>query len=245
MADSYAPQARLYIDADLQSGAAIALDTRAAHYLFTVLRLKAGERIEIFNGRNGEFAATLQDKKTAIVGGQTKAQKPEPDIWLLFAPVKKDGTDFILQKSAELGVSTLWPVLCARSNTGRLNNERAEANLIEAAEQCGRLSVPQLRELQNLGEALQNFPKDRRLIFCDEMRRAEPLPHILAQHKNDKLAFLIGPEGGFSENERAMLQKLPFVTPAHLGPRILRAETAAIAALCCYQAFAGDWKSGN
>lgn len=242
-AKEYKSRARLYLNAPFQKDGTIALSKDQAHYLTHVLRLAPGEAIAVFNGQDGEWRAEATAKNQLTLREKLRDQNPEPDLWLLFAPIKKDGTDFILQKATELGVSAIQPVFCDRSNTRRLNDERAEANLIEAAEQCERLSIPQLKPSTDLREALQSWPHDRILIFCDEMREARPLGELLQDLKGQKLALLIGPEGGFSATERADLQQRGFVRPAHLGPRILRAETAALAGLSVIQALGGDWKN--
>lgn len=237
--------ARLYTHQDLGKGKSFALTDAQEHYLFHVLRKKPDDIIKIFNGRDGEFLARIADKHSVEVTDQLRAQQAEADIWLVFAPLKKDATDFVITKATELGASELWPVFTERTNTKRLNAERAEANAVEAAEQTERLSVPHVHDAVSLRDLLLSWPSNRTLIFCDEGRDAPPIhDYFMNARKDQSFAILIGPEGGFSDSERADLRRLPFVQPVNLGPRILRADTAAVAALACFQAVLGDWKNG-
>jgi 16S rRNA (uracil1498-N3)-methyltransferase len=236
---------RLYVTGDLGTGAAVGLDEGQAHYLLHVLRAKSGHLVALFNGRDGEWLAeiSLAGKRgvTATCRKQTGAQAGTPDIWLAFAPVKKTPSDYLVQKATELGVSVLLPVFTRRTIVTRINQERMLANTIEAAEQSGRLSVPQVREGVSFDKLLASWPKERRLFFCDEGGDARPLAEA-ARDIGGPAAILTGPEGGFDPVERDTLRALPFVTPATLGPRILRADTAALAALAIWQSVGGDWR---
>lgn len=236
---------RLYVTGDLGAGMALSLDEGQAHYLLHVLRAKSGNLVSLFNGRDGEWLAEISQAGkrgvTAICKKQTQPQVEVPDIWLAFAPVKKTPSDYLVQKAAELGVSVLQPVFTRRTIVTRINQERMGANAIEAAEQSGRLSVPQVREGVTFEKLLASWPKERRLFFCDEGGDAKPLAEV-ARGATGPAAILTGPEGGFDPAERAALRALPFVTPVTLGPRILRADTAALAALAIWQAVAGDWR---
>jgi 16S rRNA (uracil1498-N3)-methyltransferase len=236
---------RLYVTADLGANMAVALDEGQAHYLLHVLRARAGDRVALFNGRDGEWLAEIAQAGkrgvTAICLKQGAPQAGTPDIWLAFAPVKKTPADYLVQKAAELGVSALLPVFTRRTIVSRVNEERMAANAIEAAEQSGRLSVPDVRQAVPLDKLLASWPKERRLFFCDEGGDAQPLADA-ALGTGAPAAILTGPEGGFDAREREMLRALPFVVPVTLGPRILRADTAVLAALAVWQSVAGDWR---
>lgn len=236
---------RLYVAADLGTDMAVGLDEGQAHYLLHVLRAKTGNRVLLFNGRDGEWLAELTQAGkrgvTATCLKRTEPQKPVPDIWLAFAPVKKTPSDYLVQKATELGASVLLPVFTRRTIVSRINEERMAANAIEAAEQSARLSVPEIREAVALEKLLASWPKERRLYFCDEGGDARPLAEV-ARGRGSPAAILTGPEGGFDPAEREILRALPFVTPVTLGPRILRADTAALAALAIWQSVAGDFQ---
>ena len=236
---------RLYVTADLGASMAVALDEGQAHYLLHVLRAQAGNRVLLFNGRDGEWLAEIAQAGkrgvTATCLKQTQQQAGTPDIWLAFAPVKKTPSDYLVQKAAELGTSVLLPVFTRRTIVSRINQERMAANATEAAEQSGRLNVPEIREGTSLEKLIASWPQKRWLFFCDEDGDAKPLAEA-ARWIGGSAAILTGPEGGFDPSEREMLRALPFVTPVTLGPRILRADTAALAALAIWQATAGDWK---
>lgn len=236
---------RLYVAGDLGSGMAVTLDEGPAHYLLHVLRAKAGNRVALFNGRDGEWLAeiTAVAKRgvTATCLTQTAAQAGVPDIWLAFAPVKKTPADYLVQKASELGVALLQPVFTRRTIVTRINEERMAANAVEAAEQSERLTVPQIRSALTFDKLLASWPQDRRLYFCDEGGDARPLA-AMAAGMDGPAAILTGPEGGFDLAERQALRALPFVTPVTLGPRILRADTAALAALAIWQSVAGDFR---
>jgi len=236
---------RLHVTADLGKGVAVSLDEGQAHYLLHVLRARGGNRVLLFNGRDGEWQAEItQVSKRGVTATCLKQAQPQagtPDIWLAFAPVKKIPSDYLVQKAAELGVSVLQPVFTRRTIVSRINQERMVANAIEAAEQSGRLSVPEIRDSQSLEKLLASWPRERRLFFCDEGGDAKPLAEV-ARNVDGPAAILTGPEGGFDPVEREMLRVLPFVTPVTLGPRILRADTAALAALAIWQSVGGDWR---
>jgi len=238
-------KARLHVTGDLGKGVAVSLDEGQAHYLLHVLRARGGNRVLLFNGRDGEWQAEItQVSKRGVTATCLKQAQPQagtPDIWLAFAPVKKIPSDYLVQKAAELGVSVLQPVFTRRTIVSRINQERMVANAIEAAEQSGRLSVPEIRDSQSLEKLLASWPRERRLFFCDEGGDAKPLAEV-ARNVDGPAAILTGPEGGFDPVEREMLRVLPFVTPVTLGPRILRADTAALAALAIWQSVGGDWR---
>jgi 16S rRNA (uracil1498-N3)-methyltransferase len=234
---------RLYVEDDLGEGRAMPLSEAQAHYLLHVMRAKAGDRVRLFNGRHGEWAAAIETitKRGVIlkVLARTEAQREVPDFWLLFAPVKKTPADYLAQKATELGVRRLQPVFTRRTIVTRVNEERLLANAVEAAEQSDRLSVPQIAAPVKLEKLLADWPVERRLYFCDEGGDAQPLAKAAAA---GPAAILTGPEGGFDPAERELLRGKPFVTPVTLGPRILRADTAALAALAVWQSAVGDWK---
>lgn len=240
-------KARLYVPGDLGMNVAVDLNEGQIHYLLHVLRARAGDRLLLFNGRDGEWLAQIAGaaKRGVTVAclKQTQPQAGTPDIWLVFAPVKKTPSDYLVQKATELGVSVLVPVFTRRTIVSRVNQERMTANAVEAAEQSARLSVPEIREGIALERLLSSWPKERRLFFCDEGGGAQPLAEA-ARGVDVPAAILTGPEGGFDPVEREMLRALPFVMPVTLGPRILRADTAALAALAIWQSVAGDFSSG-
>lgn len=241
---------RLFVRAPLSGGARVPLDRMQTNYLVNVLRLAQGAEIRTFNGLDGEWRATLacQGRKAyhLEIDRQTRSQTPEPDLHYLFAPLKQARLDYMVEKAVELGVGRLRPVLTQHGQVSRLNADRMEANAIEAAEQCGILSIPAIEApvaLNVLVDGWVGREADRRVVFCDEDEgRSGPLA-ILAALDPSPLAVLIGPEGGFSQEERQMLRSMPFVTALPLGPRIMRADTAAIAALALVQAARGDWRN--
>ncbi len=235
---------RLHVSADLGSGVTVPLEDGQAHYLRNVLRGGEGDRLFIFNGHDGEWLAELcyvgKRGVTVVCLEQTQQQREGSDIWLAFAPIKKTPSDYLVQKATELGASVLLPVFTRRTIVSRVNEERMAANAVEAAEQSGRLCVPEIREGAALDKLLASWPKQRRLFFCDEGGDARPMAET-ARSVSGPAAILTGPEGGFDPAEREMLRALPFVTPVTLGPRILRADTAALAALAIWQSVSGDW----
>lgn len=244
MTDS-APKVRLFVQADLAGGATVAPERAQAHYLFSVMRLTVGDAVALFNGRDGEWRAEVTDANrkggALICRERLRAQETPPDLWLVFAPLKKQRTDFVAEKAAEMGCARLVPVFTEFTNAERVNAERLRAHGVEAAEQCGFLTVPEVAEPQKLSALLDGWDATRRLLFCDEARDAAPAAQALAEARPGPWAVLIGPEGGFSEAERARLRSAPFTAPVSLGPRVLRADTAAVAAMTLWQAALGDW----
>jgi 16S rRNA (uracil1498-N3)-methyltransferase len=246
---------RLFVEAALGKGTRVEPDESQSHYLLHVMRAKAGDRISLFNGRDGEWLAEVETVSkrglSLVCEKQTVWQREVPDLWLLFAPIKKTPADYLVQKATELGARVLQPVFTRRTIVSRVNMERLRANAIEAAEQSGRVSVPECREPRDLDKALAAFPTDRKLIFADEAGAAANAPGerptmmidaLLDMPENGKYAILIGPEGGFDPAEREMIRALPNAIPVALGPRILRADTAALAALAIWQSVWGDWR---
>jgi 16S rRNA (uracil1498-N3)-methyltransferase len=229
---------RLFVDADLAPGAEIFATAGQAHYLGTVMRRGAGEILSLFNGRDGEWAARIQairrDRAVFVALEQIRPQGEEPDIWLAFAPLKRDATDLIVQKATELGAGALLPVATERTNTGRLNADRLRAIATEAAEQCERLTVPRIAPIARLADLLAAWPPERTLRAAVERAAAAPITPAPGP-----AGLLVGPEGGFTPAELDALGAAPFVVMASLGPRILRAETAAIVGLALLQARVG------
>ncbi len=219
------------------------------HYLKHVLRLSHGDRIAVFNGHNGEFEAAITElnKKqgSLMLKRQRRLPEPEPDIWLCFAPIKKTPIDYVAQKATELGVGRLVPVLTKHTVVTRVNIDRLTSNAIEAAEQTGRLSIPEISEPVSLSVLLSDWPTGRALIVADETGQGQPIASALLRCNTTASALLIGPEGGFSKDELDALRKLPQYVGVSLGKRLLRADTAAIAALSCWQALKGDWQGGE
>jgi 16S rRNA (uracil1498-N3)-methyltransferase len=244
---------RLYVEVDLGDGAEIGLDKDQSHYLLNVLRMGVGDPVLLFNGRDGEWACEIAEatKKSCglVVVRQTRAHQPLPDIWLLFAPVKKARLDFIAQKATEMGAGVIQPVITRRTIVSRVKDARLHANVIEAAEQCGLVAVPEVREAEKLDAILDRWTEQapgRRILFCDEAAapgRALADLEALAQGsgRGRPYALLIGPEGGFDDAERARLHAREDTVALSLGPRIMRADTAAIAALAAVQLVLGDW----
>ena len=245
---------RLHVTADLAIGAEIAADERAQHYLRNVMRRAAGDPVVLFNGRDGEFAAEIArlDKRalTLRITAKRRDQDQVPDLWLCFAPLKKDAVDFLIEKGTELGVAAFQPVVTRRTVASRINLERLGANAIEAAEQTERLSVPEIRPAIGFDAMLESWPRERRMILCAEAGPARPIADVLSELTGpaasvspaNAWAIFCGPEGGFHVSELDRLRDLPFVTPVGLGPRILRADTAALSALAVFQAILGDGK---
>lgn len=237
---------RLYVGASLGAGACIEPDAGQTHYLLHVMRAKAGDRVSLFNGRDGEWVARLADvgKRSCTLQCDARVAEQDmvPDVWLVFAPVKKTPADYVTQKATELGVRVLQPVLTRRTIVRRVNEDRMRANAIEAAEQSGRLSVPEVRGAIDLDRLLANWPAERRIVFCDEAGEAPPVAEALAHATDGPWAILIGPEGGFDPAERTAIRALDCTVPVALGRRILRADTAGLAALAVWQALRGDWR---
>ncbi len=225
---------RLHVEQSLGHGAELEAGDSNSHYLYRVLRLREGDHVGLFNGEDGEWRAIMVSASPGRVLlrclGQTRQQSDPPDLWLLFSPLKKSRTDFIVEKATEIGVSDIFPVRTELTNSRRVQTARLRAVAREATEQCGGLSVPTIHELAALKPALAGWPEGRGLIFCDETRlgcRDFPLPPSLP----DRLAVLIGPEGGFTESERHHIRRMADVVPVGLGGRLLRADTAAAVVL--------------
>ena len=241
-----AAKIRLYVDHPLGQGQCVALDRDQAHYLFGVMRQGEGAAVLLFNGRDGEWLAhvTKAGKRagTLTCVERTRPLQMPPDLWLLFAPIKKARTDFIVEKAAEMGAARICPVQTEFTNAERIRQDRLQAHAVEAAEQCGGTFVPEVCDLQRLDRLLDGWDANRRLMFCDEALSGEQsgLPDMAGDV--GPWAILIGPEGGFSDAERARLRDLPFAHAVSLGPRILRADTAAVAALTLWQLALGDWR---
>lgn len=238
---------RLFVAPALDAGAIVPLDKGQANYLTSVLRLDPGDPVLVFNGRHGEWRAELQreSKKSAALAviEQTRAQQGACDLHYLFAPLKHARLDYMVQKAVELGVSRLQPVTTRHTQAARVNVERMRANAIEAAEQCGILTIAEVDDAIPLANALSGLAGNRALIFCDEdAETRDPVAALSHIARGTPLAVLVGPEGGFAEEERALLLKQSGVVRLALGPRILRADTAAVAALALVQAVAGDWR---
>lgn len=216
-----------------------------AHYLSRVMRIKSGEALALFNGQDGEWRAVVSDigKKTVQMEVQQQLRPflPSPDVWLCFAPIKFGRIDYLVQKATELGVSRLQPVMTQYTQAERVNLERLRANAVEAAEQCERVEVPHLAEAVELRQMLADWDTDRLLCFGDEGGDGEPVKTWLGKASVSKWAVLIGPEGGFAPQERELLYHLPFTKGISLGPRVLRADTAAMTLLSLTQCWFGDW----
>lgn len=272
---------RLFVEDRLATGGTLSLDGPRAHYLLTVMRLKAGDSVSLFNGRDGEWSARIieagRDTCRLAVEARTRPQEQSTDLWFLPSPVKRGPFELMVEKAAELGVSSIRPIITEHTQRSKVNTDRLRTIALEAAEQSGRLSVPEVSEPRPLADHLADWPAGRRLLFCDESGEAPPLAEVLtgrtdtagkvvggvSQLVGDVLdgilgpgglggapappdrppwAILIGPEGGFSPEERKRLRAHGSVVAASLGPRVLRADTAAIAALSLWQALLGDWR---
>jgi 16S rRNA (uracil1498-N3)-methyltransferase len=235
---------RLYVDQPLGQGQSVPLTREQAHYLFGVMRQAVGAQILVFNGRDSEWLAEVAEAGkrggTLTLVHQTRPLQMPPDLWLLFAPIKKTRTDFIVEKAAELGAARIVPVQTDFTNAGRVQRDRLQAHAVEAAEQCGGTYVPQVADMVRLSRLLDSWDETRQVMFCDEAKAG--ISSSFADHSSAPWAILIGPEGGFSEPERQRLQKQSYSHSASLGPRILRADTAAVAAMTLWQQALGDWK---
>lgn len=235
---------RLFVDHPLGEAQTVPLNRDQAHYLFGVMRLSIGASVLLFNGQDGEWLANvaIAGKRGGelLVVTQTKPLQMPPDLWLLFAPIKKARTDFIVEKAAEMGAARILPVQTEFTNSDRIRQDRLQAHALEAAEQCGGTFVPEVAAMQKLDRLLADWPAGRQLMFCDEAEAGRSF--ALAGGVVGGWAILIGPEGGFSDRERKRLHELDFAHPVSLGPRILRADTAAVAAMTLWQQQLGDWQ---
>ena len=237
---------RLFIDQPLKQGLAINLEREQANYLLNVLRLKDDSQLLIFNGSDGEWLAKLQQegrkKAVLLLQEQTRPQPAQSDLVILFAPIKVGRLEYMVQKMVEMGAGTIQPVFTDHTQLHKINDKRLAANILEAAGQCGVLSIPEIKPAQKLSELLSQWDTSRQIVFCDEGTKTNnPVAELNAQTA-EKFALLIGPEGGFSNQEREILRSLKHVTPIPLGPRILRADTALVAAIALLQATIGDWE---
>lgn len=236
---------RLWVDKNLASTESLALDARQSHYLSNVMRCQQGDVLRCFNAKNGEFECRIVEinKTKTMIEPLKKCRDPEQlkDVWLLFSPLKKDKTDFVIEKAVELGAVRIIPIITSRTNANQIKIERYMAQAIEAAEQCDRLNVPEISAPIDLKNLLMSWDKDRIIYFADERRHGQSAFECFKKSKNCQSALLIGPEGGFSDDEAEFINKQGFTQNISLGPRILRAETAAIASLAVWQSAAGDW----
>ena len=240
------PRYRLFVESALAADVQLQVTDAQAHYLSHVLRMKEGDAVAVFNGQDGEWHATIATvRKKEVVLTVYQQRKPHyapPDIWLLFAPIKHGRIDYLIEKATELGVTRLLPVITEHTMVSRVNTQRLRAHAVEAAEQCGRVDVPVVEEPLSLEKTLHGWPSTRQLFYGDEDGRGLPFQQVLAQENtHTSCAVLIGPEAGFSSKEHALLQVHASVTPVSMGPRVMRADTAALAALVCIQSARGDW----
>ena len=240
------PATRLFVTSDLAEGASYVCDADQTNYLAGVLRMDVGAELLLFNGRDGEWLAAIAEAgRRSCRLGVSKRVRPQsagPDLHYLFAPLKRSRLDYMVQKATELGVSRIVPVITRRTQAERVNLDRMRANVIEAAEQCGVLRIPEVAETDSLDRVLASWVPARRLIFCDEAADISSPVEALGRLQPGPIAVLIGPEGGFTVEERESLRKLPFATVISLGPRVMRADTAAVAALALVNAVLGDWR---
>ncbi len=241
-----AAKIRLFVETPLGPGAEVLLTPDQAHYLFNVMRAEHGSRVAVFNGRDGEWIAEVT--RNAKLRGALACRAPgrpqrrPPDLWLVFAPIKKARTDFVVEKATELGCARIQPVFTRYTNAERLRPEKLRAHAIEAAEQCGETHVPEVASPVKLAALIDAWDPARRLMFCDERGPAPPAAEALAKEAPGPWAVLTGPEGGFAPEEAERLRAMPQVLSVGLGPRVLRADTAAVAALTLWQAALGDWR---
>jgi 16S rRNA (uracil1498-N3)-methyltransferase len=245
---------RLHVPGGLSAGQALGLDHQRAHYLRSVLRLSRGDHLAIFNAEYGEWRAEIEGlgKGWASLALLEQRREPaaEPDVELVFAPIKRARVDFLVEKATELGVAAFQPVFTQHTDASRVNTDRLAANAREAAEQCERLFVPEVRAPVGFHHLIATWPTERRILLCAESGRAPPIADVLRRHGDagaaahgHPWAILTGPEGGLHRSELDALVKLPFVAPVGLGPRVLRADTAALSALACWQAWLGDGRA--
>ncbi len=246
MPRTHAALPRLHVEHDLAAGGQLTLGKEQSLYLAAVLRKTVGDEVVLFNGRDGAWLARLSSDAKKSVGlelmEQIAAQTPKSDLWYGFAPLKTERLDYVIQKAVEMGAGTIQPVITRFTQVSRLKHERLVANAIEAAEQCEVLSVPAVEHEVTLERLLDSWPAERTLILADEGEASSSPVAALERLKGRPVGLLVGPEGGFSDEERARLHGLPHVVPISLGPRILRADTAAVAALAVIQATIGDWR---
>ena len=236
---------RLHVDADLSAGMMLDLNREHSNYLLNVLRLKEGSELLVFNGRDGEWLCELKNigrKKASVTLTELVRTQPiQSSLMVLFAPIKVGRLEYMVQKMTEMGAGIIQPVFTDHTQLHKVNEKRLEANIVEAAEQCGVLSIPELRTPQKLLNILTQWDDERHLVFCDEGHETNnPIP-TLQELASKEIAVLVGPEGGFSEKERTILNEMDHVSSIPLGPRILRADTAMVSAISIIQATIGDW----
>lgn len=235
---------RIYVQTELFVGQKVICDDKQSHYLLNVMRLKIGDEIYVFNGKDGEYCAKIESvyKKTCELNVSKKYGEyvQSPDVWLLFAPLKKDNTDFVVEKATELGVRRLIPIITEYTSNLKPRTERLKLQVIEASEQCRRQDIPEVSEAETLQKTISSWDTSRKLVYLDESMQSKPIKEQI-QLCNAPIAILVGPEGGFSEKELEILRKLDYSYGVSLGKRILRAETAAIAAIAIWQSCMGDW----
>ena len=235
---------RIYVQTELFVGQNVICDEKQSHYLLNVMRLKIGDEIYVFNGKDGEYCAKIESvyKKTCELSVSKKYGEyvQSPDVWLLFAPLKKDNTDFVVEKATELGVRRLIPIITEYTSNLKPRTERLKLQVIEASEQCRRQDIPEVSEAETLQKTISSWDTSRKLVYLDESMQSKPIKEQI-QLCNAPIAILVGPEGGFSEKELEILRKLDYSYGVSLGKRILRAETAAIAAIAIWQSCMGDW----
>lgn len=236
---------RIFIEiSKLSVGDLVDIPEKQSHYLSNVMKQKLGDNILCFNGKDGEFDCklTLVNKKSCQIKILKKTREFEsvPDLWLLFAPLKKDNTDFVIEKATELGIKKIIPIITARTISEKVKTERYIAQAIEASEQCRRVDIPEIEEAITLEKALKNWDKNRKLYFLDETGNGNKIYDVFTKSK-EPCAILVGPEGGFEEKELDVLRKLDYTEGISIGKRILRAETAAITSIACWQSLCGDW----
>ncbi len=240
---------RIYLDNKLKTSELIEVSEDLSHYLCNVMRCNYGDIIKCFNSSDGEYSCQIVniDKKKTIIKVVEELSRPKavPDIWLLFAPLKKDKTDFVIEKAVELGVKKIFPIITSYTNTEKVRHERFVSQAKEAAEQCGRFDIPEISSESKLSQVLAEWDDNRILFFMDETRQGYPIAEQFIKHLSKPAAILIGPEGGFSDEERQFLNQQSYVVNVNLGPRILRAETAAAASLAIWQSLCGDWAKKN
>ena len=238
---------RLWVDQKISAKVSIALKDEQSHYLTNVMRCNNNDTISCFNQNDGEYLAKIisanKSKTILEILQQTAKPHKEMDIWLMFAPLKKDRTDFVIEKAVELGVAKILPIITERTNSSHIKTERFVSQAIEASEQCGRLSVPNIAQPADLYQILNHWDENRILYFMDERRNGSCAEKVFRESGNKPCAILIGPEGGFSDKEAEFIHQITFVKNIQLGPRILRAETAAMASLAVWQAVSGDWQN--
>ena len=238
---------RLYIKEELELGENVSVDENQAHYLRNVVKYSVGDELSCFDNKNGEFLCVIKElnKKNAILEVKEKIRDfvVSPDIWLLFAPLKKDNTDFVIQKATELGCRKIIPIITKHTITNNIKIKRYVAQSIEASEQCRRTDLPEISLQQDLKSVLNGWDSSRILFFMDETLESNDFLSVLKENPTKKGAILVGPEGGFSDDEIDLLRSLSFCKGATLGPRILRAETAVLASLSCWQLISGDWSN--